>query len=35
MSHSLFLHIQSKVEAYDPYFKQKRNCSKKFGLSSF
>ena len=34
MSHSLFLHIQSKVEAYDPYFKQKRNGSKKLGLSS-
>ena len=34
MSHSIFLCIQSKVEAHDPYFKQKRNGSKKLGLSS-
>ena len=26
--------IQFKVEAHDPYFKQKRNGSKKLGLSS-
>ena len=34
MSCSLFQRIQSKVEAHDPYFKQKRNDSKKLGLSS-
>ena len=34
MKRSLFLRIQSKVEAYDSYFVQKRNSAKKLGLSS-
>ena len=34
MKRSLFICIQSKVEAYDSYFVQKRNSAKKFGLSS-
>ena len=34
MKRSLFLHIQSKVEAHDSYFVQKRNSDKKLGLSS-
>ena len=34
MKHSLFLLIQSKVEAHDSYFVQKRNSDKKLGLSS-
>ena len=34
MKHSLFLLIQSKVEAHDSYFVQKRNSAKKLGLSS-
>ena len=34
MKRSLFLHIQSKVEAHDSYFVQKRNSAKKLGLSS-
>ena len=34
MKCSLFLSIQSKVEAYDSYFVQKRNSAKKLGLSS-
>ena len=35
MKRSLFLRIQSKVEAPDSYFVQKRNSAKKLGLSSF
>ena len=31
---SLFLRIQSKVEAHDSYFIQKRNSAKKLSLSS-
>ena len=31
---SLFLRIQSQVEAHDSYFVQKRNRAKKLGLSS-
>ena len=34
MKRSLFLRIQSKVEAHDSYFVQKRNSAKKLGLSS-
>ena len=34
MKHSLFLHIQSKVEAHDSYFVQKKNSAGKLGLSS-
>ena len=34
MKRSLFLLIQSKVEAHDSYFVQKRNSAKKLGLSS-
>ncbi|XP_030936388.1 uncharacterized protein LOC115961564 [Quercus lobata] len=34
MKRSLFLRIQSKVEAQDSYFVQKRNNAKKIGLSS-
>ena len=34
VKHSLFLHIQSKVEAHDSYFVQKRNSANKLGLSS-
>ena len=34
MKRSIFLHIQSKVEAHDSYFVQKRNSAKKLGLSS-
>ena len=34
MRRSLFLRILSKVEAHEPYFIQKRNNSKKLGLSS-
>ena len=34
MKRSLFLRIQSKREAHDSYFVQKRNSAKKFGLSS-
>ena len=34
MKRSLFLRIQSKVEAYDSYFVQKRNSANKLGLSS-
>lgn len=34
MKHSLFLRIQSKVEAHDSYFVQKRNSANKLGLSS-
>ena len=30
---SLFLRILSKVEAHEPYFTQKRNATKKLGLS--
>ena len=30
----LFLHIQSKVEAHDSYFVQKRNSANELGLSS-
>ena len=33
MRRSLFLRILSKVEAYEPYFTQKRNAVKKLGLS--
>ena len=33
MKHSLFLRIQSKVEAHDSYFVQKRNSANKLGLS--
>ena len=32
--HSLFLHVQSKVEAHDSYFVQKRDSANKLGLSS-
>ena len=31
---SLFLHIQSKVETYEPYFIQKRDNVQRLGLSS-
>ena len=34
MSHSLFLHIHSRVEAIEPYFVQKRNAANTLGLSS-
>ena len=34
MKRSLFLRIQSKIEAHDSYFVQKRNSVKKLGLSS-
>jgi len=34
MSRSLFLHIQSKVETYEPYFIQKRDNAQRLGLSS-
>lgn len=34
MSCSLFFHIQSKVEAYEIYFIQKRDNAQRFGLSS-
>lgn len=34
MSRSLFLRINREVQAYDPYFIQKRNCAGKLGLSS-
>ncbi|KAL0003206.1 hypothetical protein SO802_016987 [Lithocarpus litseifolius] len=34
MKRSLFLRIQSKVEAHDSYFVQKRNSANKLGLSS-
>ena len=34
MKRSLFLRIQSKVEAHDSYFVQKRNNANKLGLSS-
>ncbi|XP_028116649.1 uncharacterized protein LOC114314373 [Camellia sinensis] len=34
MNRSLFLRIQSKVEAYEPYFVQKRNGAGVLGLSS-
>ena len=34
MKRSLFLNIQSKVEAHDSYFVQKRNSANKLGLSS-
>ena len=34
MKCSLFLNIQSKVEAHDSYFVQKRNSANKLGLSS-
>ena len=34
MRHSLFLHIQFKVEAHDFYFVQKRDNANKLGLSS-
>ena len=34
MKRSLFLLIQSKVEAHDSYFVQKRNSAKKLGLCS-
>ena len=34
MKRSLFLCIQSKVEAHDSYFVQKRNSANKLGLSS-
>ena len=33
MRHSLFLHIQFKIEAHDFYFVQKRECANKLGLS--
>ena len=33
MRRSIFLRILSKVEAYKPYFTQKRNVAKKLGLS--
>ena len=33
MSRSFFLHIQSKVEAYETYFIQKRDNSQRLGLS--
>ena len=35
MSRSLFLHIQSKVETYEPYFIQKRDNAQRLDLSSF
>ena len=34
MSWSLFLHIQSAVETYEPYFIQKRDNAQRLGLSS-
>ncbi|KAK9996683.1 hypothetical protein SO802_021369 [Lithocarpus litseifolius] len=34
MSRSLFLHIQSKVEAHETYFIQKRDNAQRLGLSS-
>ena len=34
MKRSLFLRIQSKLEAHDSYFVQKRNSANKLGLSS-
>ena len=34
MKRSLFLRIQSKVEAHDSYFVQKRNSANNLGLSS-
>ena len=34
MSRSLFLRIQSKVEAYETYFIQKRDNAQMLGLSS-
>ena len=34
MKRSLFLNIQSKIEAHDSYFVQKRNSANKLGLSS-
>ena len=34
MSHSLFLHIHSRVEATEPYFVQKRNAANILRLSS-
>ena len=34
MKRSLFLRIQSKVEAHDSYFVQKRNSADKLGLFS-
>ncbi|KAL7224560.1 hypothetical protein ACSBR1_025929 [Camellia fascicularis] len=34
MNHSLFLHIQSKVKAYEAYFVHKRNGAGVLGLSS-
>ena len=34
MNCSLFLRIQSEVEAHDPYFVQRRNCAGVLGLSS-
>ena len=34
MKRYLFLHIQSKVEAHDSYFVQKRNSANNLGLSS-
>ena len=34
MSWSLFLHIQSKVETYEPYFIQKIDNAQRLGLSS-
>ncbi|KAL0006319.1 hypothetical protein SO802_013880 [Lithocarpus litseifolius] len=34
MSRSLFLHIQSKVETYEPYFIQRRDNAQRLSLSS-
>ena len=34
MRRCLFLRIQNEVEAYDPYFVQRRNCAGTLGLSS-
>ncbi|XP_047321206.1 uncharacterized protein LOC124925280 [Impatiens glandulifera] len=34
MSRELFMRIQSRVEAHEPYFQQKRNSVGKLGLSS-
>jgi hypothetical protein len=34
MHHHLFCLILSKVEKYDPYFVQRRNCAGTIGLSS-
>ena len=34
MSCPLFFHLQSALEAHDPYFIQKRNAARKIGLSS-